>query len=237
MPRKANGTPPPQLPQWPADKVERRPIGELLPYARNARAHTEAQVAQIAASVKEWGWTIPVLVDEAGTIIAGHGRVLAAHLLRLADVPVMTAHGWSDAQKRAYRLVDNKLAQNSTWDPALLKVELADLQAAGADLLALTGFADFEITAALGLGITKPQDEWQDMPEFEQHKQIAFRSIIVHLQDDEAVAEFARRIGQPIGSKTKFLWFPEVPRDVNRGKRAYADENETAAADLHSIQR
>jgi ParB-like chromosome segregation protein Spo0J len=92
---------------WPADKVERRPLTSLVPYARNARTHTPAQVAQIAASMKEWGWTNPVLVDEDAQILAGHGRVLAANLLGIRDVPVMIAEGWSEAQKRAYVIADN----------------------------------------------------------------------------------------------------------------------------------
>lgn len=86
---------------WPADRVERRTVASLLPYARNARTHSEAQVAQIAASIQEWGWTVPVLVDEDSQIIAGHGRVMAAKTLGLTDVPVMVARGWSDAAKRA----------------------------------------------------------------------------------------------------------------------------------------
>src|SRR4051794_26234503 len=87
---------------WPADHVERWPIERLIPFARNARTHSETQVSQIAASIREWGWTNPVLVGEDGTIIAGHGRVLAARKLRIPGVPVMVAAGWSEAQKRAY---------------------------------------------------------------------------------------------------------------------------------------
>lgn len=109
---------------WPADRVERRPLSDLLPYARNARQHSDAQVAQLAAAIREWGWTMPVLVDEENVLIAGHGRVLAARLLELEDVPVMVAVGWSEAKKRAYVIADNKLAENATWDEALLKVEL-----------------------------------------------------------------------------------------------------------------
>ncbi len=78
---------------WPADAVERRPVASLLPYARNARTHSADQVAQIAAAIREWGWTVPVLVDEAGQLIAGHGRVLAAKALGLLDVPAMVARG------------------------------------------------------------------------------------------------------------------------------------------------
>jgi ParB-like chromosome segregation protein Spo0J len=96
----------------------------LIPYARNARTHAEDQVAQIAASIREWGWTNPVLVGEDGTIIAGHGRVLAARKLRIPDVPVMVAAGWSDAQKRAYTIADNKLTLNGGWDQDLLALEL-----------------------------------------------------------------------------------------------------------------
>lgn len=115
------------MPDWPADRVERRSIANLIPYARNARTHSDAQVAQIAASIREWGWTVPVLIDEVDGIIAGHGRVLAAQRLGLTDVPVMVAAGWSEAQRRAYVLADNKLALNAGWDEALLAVELNDL--------------------------------------------------------------------------------------------------------------
>jgi len=134
---------------WPADHVERRPVAGLVPYARNARTHSEAQVQQIAGSIREWGWTIPVLCDDEGGIIAGHGRVLAAHLLGLPEVPVMTATGWSDAQKRAYIIADNKLALNAGWDDELLGVELAGLEADGFDL-ALTGFDRGELDALFG---------------------------------------------------------------------------------------
>jgi ParB-like chromosome segregation protein Spo0J len=92
---------------WPADAVERRPIRSLVPSARNARTHSDEQVGQIAASIREWGFTIPV--DEAGLIIAGHGRVLGAKRLDLGEGPVVVARGWTEAQKRAYRIADNKL--------------------------------------------------------------------------------------------------------------------------------
>ncbi len=150
---------------WPADTVEKRPVAALIPYARNARTHSEAQVAQIAASIKEWGWTTPVLVDETGGIIAGHGRVLAARKLGITDVPVMVAAGWSDAQKRAYILADNKLTLNGGWDAELLKLEIADLSELGFEL-PLIGFSDDEL-AALSVtpnaGLTDP-DETPEPP-------------------------------------------------------------------------
>jgi hypothetical protein len=121
---------------WPADKVERWAIDRLIPYANNARTHTDAQIAQIAASMKEWGWTNPVLADEAGGIIAGHGRILAAKQLGLAEAPVMIARGWSEAQKRAYVIADNQLALNAGWNQELLRLELGELKLGGLDLLA-----------------------------------------------------------------------------------------------------
>jgi ParB-like chromosome segregation protein Spo0J len=130
---------------WPADKVERWAIDRLIPYAKNARTHTDAQVAAIAASIKEWGWTTPALVGEDGGLIAGHARILAARQLGIAEIPVMVAAGWSEAQKRAYVLADNQLAiTGSGWDPELLRLELGELRLSGFDL-SLTGFGDLEL--------------------------------------------------------------------------------------------
>jgi len=103
---------------WPADKVERWGIDRLIPYAKNARTHTDAQVAAIAASIKEWGWTTPALVGEDGGLIAGHARILAARQLGIAKIPVMVAAGWTDAQKRAYVLADNQLKSANTSPPS-----------------------------------------------------------------------------------------------------------------------
>lgn len=148
------------LKAWPADRVERWPLDKLIPYARNARTHSDEQVAQIAASMREWGWTNPVLVDEAGLIIAGHGRVSAARLLGWGEAPVMVATGWSEAQKRAYTLADNKLALNAGWDPAMLALELGELGDLGVDLN-FAGFTDEEIERLTSLGTagkTDPDD-------------------------------------------------------------------------------
>jgi ParB-like chromosome segregation protein Spo0J len=128
----------------PADKVEQWSIDRLIPYANNARTHSAEQVAQIAASIKEWGWTTPVLVDEQGSIIAGHGRTLAAHKLKMTEIPVMVAEGWSDAKKRAYIIADNKLAMNAGWDNEMLALELGEIGELGFDL-DLTGFKAEEI--------------------------------------------------------------------------------------------
>jgi DNA modification methylase len=138
-----------------------RPLGELIPYARNPRTHSDAQVAQIAASIREFGWTNPVLVDGANGIIAGHGRVLAARKLGLERVPVIELAHMSEAQKRAYVLADNQLALNAGWDEALLRLELADLSELGFDL-GLIGFAEGQLERLLAgdgrTGLTADDD-------------------------------------------------------------------------------
>lgn len=130
-------------------EISHRPISELLPYARNARTHSDAQVAQIAASMMHWGWTNPVLIDERGMIIAGHGRVLAARKLKLTDdIPCIVLDGLSDIQKQALVLADNKLTMNSGWDDEMLVMELGELSEAGFDMDTI-GFSAGEIEALL----------------------------------------------------------------------------------------
>ena len=125
-------------------EVEYRPLAALIPYAKNARTHSDEQVAQIAASIREFGLTNPILVDGDNGIIAGHGRLLAARKLGMATVPVIELAGMSEAQKRAYIIADNKLALNAGWDRELLGLELGDLGSLGFDL-SLTGFGEDEI--------------------------------------------------------------------------------------------
>ena len=129
-------------------KIEQVKLDALIPYARNSRTHSEAQVAQIAASIKEFGFTNPVLIDETGSIIAGHGRVMAARKLAITDVPSIRLTHLTDAQKKAYVIADNKLALNAGWDDEMLAVELTDLKDMGFDL-DLTGFSTDEIEALL----------------------------------------------------------------------------------------
>lgn len=109
-------------------KITSRPIDELIPYARNSRTHSDAQVAQIAASIREFGWTNPVLIDAEKNIIAGHGRVLGARKLGLKEVPCIEIGDMTDAQRRAYVIADNKLALNAGWDDEILALELGDLK-------------------------------------------------------------------------------------------------------------
>lgn len=129
---------------WPARNVEMRALSTLTKYDKNARTHSPEQVAQIAASIAEFGWTMPVLVDGKGVLIAGHGRVDAAKKLGIKEVPVMVADGWTAMQIKAYRIADNKLALNAGWDDEMLKIELGDLQFNGFTL-ELTGFNPAEL--------------------------------------------------------------------------------------------
>jgi len=148
----------------PADKVERWDITKLVPYARNSRTHSDEQISQLAASIKEWGWTTPVLVDEDGSIIAGHGRTLAAQRLKMTEVPVMVAKGWSDAKKRAYIIADNKLALNAGWDNEMLALELGELTDMGFDL-DLTGFTADEIAALMPVELEPGLTDEDAVPE------------------------------------------------------------------------
>jgi ParB-like chromosome segregation protein Spo0J len=130
-------------------QIEQVATADLIPYARNARTHSESQVAQIAGSIQEFGFTNPVLIDSENGIIAGHGRVMAAQKLGLQSVPCIRLGHLSDAQKRAYILADNRIALNSGWDEAMLQMELSELHADDVDL-GLLGFDAEEVSKLLG---------------------------------------------------------------------------------------
>ena len=146
-------------------QIEYRPVASLIPHARNAKQHSDAQVVQIAASIREFGWGAPVIVDGKNNIVAGHGRVLAARKLGMTEVPVVPMAHLTDIQRRALILADNKIGENALWENELLGLELAELQAAGFDL-ELTGFSE---------------DEWNDLIDGDDSKD--------GLTDDDAVPE------------------------------------------------
>ena len=141
-------------------RVEYRSVGELKPYQRNARTHSPEQIDKIVRSIREFGWTNPILVDGANGVIAGHGRLLAAHKLDMATVPVIELDGLSEAQKRAYILADNRTALDAGWDNDLLRIELGELKSLDFNL-ELTGFSLEELGGLLTdqtLGLTDPDD-------------------------------------------------------------------------------
>ena len=151
-----------------------RKVDDLIPYARNSRTHSDAQVAQIAASVREFGWTNPVLVDGENGIIAGHGRVLAARKLGMEEVPCIELAGLSDTQRRAYIIADNKLALNGGWDDELLALELGELHA-----------ADFDM-ALLGFEAPPAVDALDDMPIMPDGEKEPFQQKTFTLHDEQA---------------------------------------------------
>jgi len=140
---------------------------ELIPYARNSRTHSDEQVAQICASIKEFGFTSPVLIDADGVIIAGHGRTIAAQRLKIKEVPCLRLSHLTEAQKKAYVIADNKLALNAGWDDEMLALELGELSDLNFDL-SLTGFGDDELDALLAKAVEEglvDEDQVPDVPE------------------------------------------------------------------------
>lgn len=163
-------------------KVVYRQVNDLIPYARNARTHSDDQVTRIASSIKEFGFTNPILIDGENGIIAGHGRLMAAKKLGMREVPTIELSGMTDAQKRAYILADNKLALDAGWDESFLKLELKELEAIGADL-DLTGFDDEELTALLA------DDEGDEFPELPDND-LPSRTMMLNFKTEDEFQRF-----------------------------------------------
>jgi ParB-like chromosome segregation protein Spo0J len=161
-----------QVTLWPVD----RPI----PYARNARKIPQSAIDKVAASIKEFGWRQPVVVDAAGVIIAGHTRLLAAQKLGLAEVPVHVAEGLTDGQVKAYRLMDNRSHQEAQWDFELLTPELLDLTELSIDL-DLTGFMEDEIAKFVGAEVKETA-----FPELASGEKEPFQQLTFTLHDEQA---------------------------------------------------
>ena len=145
-------------------QIEYLNTDQLVPYARNSRTHSDEQVAQICASIKEFGFTNPVLVDGEGVIIAGHGRTMAAQRLGMKEVPCLRLAHLTDAQKKAYVIADNKLALNAGWDDDMLAIELKELNEADFDL-SLTGFDDQELAGLLAEAVEEGLTDEDNVPE------------------------------------------------------------------------
>lgn len=145
--------------------IEVIPVDLVTPYFGNARTHSDEQIAQIAASIQEFGFCNPILVDRGNVVIAGHGRLAAALSLGLREVPCLRLDRLDDAQRRAYILADNKLAENAGWDHSMLRLELVDLRDEGFDL-GLIGFSDEELDALLKIDDPGSDKDDEDEPEF-----------------------------------------------------------------------
>lgn len=217
-------------------KIVNKPLAKLVPYAKNSRTHSEVQVAQIAASIREFGFNNPVLIDPDGGVIAGHGRVLAAQSLGLETVPTITLAHLTEAQRRAYVIADNQIALNAGWDADLLRAELLSL---GDDLdLDVLGFGDELENVLLEKqdGVNDPAEHWNDMPEFDQPDARAFRSIIVHFASQDAVDAFAKLTERTFTEKTKFMWYPQIEIETYADKR-YVSVNPEAEPELEGETR
>ena len=176
-----------------------QPIDRLIPYARNSRTHSPEQVAQIAASIREFGFTNPVLIDEQGGVIAGHGRIMAAQSLGLEQVPCLILEGLSDTQKRAYVIADNKLAENAGWNQDLLAAEMQALIDDGYDPVH-TGFDERELGDLLA--VTQELDQMPQLPDGDREP---FQQMTFTLHDEQAeqvkaAMEAAKALGPFIDS-------------------------------------
>lgn len=159
---------------WSADKIEQWPIDKLIPYARNARTHSAEQVAQIAASIAEFGFTNPILAGSDGVIVAGHGRLAAAQKLGLETVPVVVLDHLTKSQRRALIIADNRIAELSGWDDEMLRLELDDLSEDGFDT-DLTGFDDGDYDGVI-----------DGMPELKSGDKDPYQQKTFTLHDEQA---------------------------------------------------
>ena len=161
-------------------QIIQRNVLELIPYVNNSRTHSDEQVIQIASSIKEFGFTNPILTDGENGIIAGHGRLMAAKKLGLKEVPTIELSHLSEAQKKAYIIADNKIALNSGWDDAMLAIEFAELEALDFDL-ELTGFSLEELSLLIGANADEVE-----LPELSSDDKEPFQQMTFTLHDEQA---------------------------------------------------
>jgi DNA modification methylase len=213
----------------PADNVERWPIGRLTPYANNARLHSAADLDKLAASIRKWGWTMPVLADEDGMLLAGHARVAAAAKLGLTSIPVVVARCWSEDEKRAYRLADNQLGACASWDPEQLSKELRDLKFAEFDL-GLIGFEPDQLEQFLGDLGSNGRTDPDSVPEIPD--QPVTRAGDVWLLGDHRIgcgdSTSATIVAQVLEGSRPHLMVTDPPYGVGYDPSWRADQNHSA---------
>ena len=158
--------------------IEYKRVDDLIPYVNNSRTHSDEQVTQVAASIKEFGFTNPILIDENNGIIAGHGRLMAAKKLKLEQVPTITLEGLTDAQRKAYVIADNKLALNADWDFDLLQNEILSLQELDFKI-DLLGFEVGELNDILGLDDIAEDEEDEEPQDYEDNYKEQYGVIIM----------------------------------------------------------
>ena len=191
-------------------QIETVDIKTVFPYGNNPRRNEDA-VMLVKDSLVQYGWRQPIVVDKDMVVIVGHTRLLAAQKLGMTSVPVHVAENLSEEQAKAYRLADNRTGEAATWDLDLLKIELEDLGEASFPL-ETTGFNDAEIARALTIDMEdlSVEQEWEGMPEYDPGDKRAYRTLIVHFHDQEAVDDFLEKTGKEITDTTRAIWFPEI---------------------------
>lgn len=198
--------------------VEQWPIDRVLPYAKNARLHPERQIEFIKASMQEFGFVNPCLVDDEGTLIAGHGRVLGAQQLGMKTVPVIQLGHLTKKKADRLRIADNAIFDAGSYDEAILRAVLE--QISNDSVLAAIGFDEATLAQVLaGPGFTNAADEWSGMPEFDHQDKTAFRSVVIHFKDQTSVNKFARAIKAKITENTRYLWYPKIKIERYADKR------------------
>jgi len=202
-----------------ADHIELKSVDELIPYSKNARTHSESQVAQIAASIIEFGFTNPVLIDGEKGIIAGHGRLMAAKKLGLKEVPVVVLDHLSETQKKAYIIADNKLAENAGWDEEILASELADLKDENFNL-DLIGFEDQELEKIFSNLYGKDEEkETEEVPAPEE-KPISKSGDVWILEKHKLICGDStdqKTYQNLLGNELADMLFTDPPYNVNYG--------------------
>ena len=169
--------------------------------------------------VSEFGFVNPILIDEKNMILAGHGRFLAAQKLELETVPVVIVDNLTEDQKTALVIADNKIAMNSTWDESLLWDQIRKLSDKGFNLDVLA-FDEMEILPMTDPNtVIDPLAEWENMPEYSQEDQLAFKTVYVHFKNEQDYKDFQNFIGQPMTHKTKSIWYPEQKNMDTESKR------------------
>jgi len=179
--------------------IDYRKTGELIPYINNSRTHSDQQVQQVAASIKEFGFTNPILIDEDSGIIAGHGRLQAAQMMGMDEVPTITLEGLTEAQRKAYVIADNKLALNASWDLDILNIEMESLLEFDFDFK-ITGFDSIpEIEANIDYSILGEDDSELDAMAKGVRKAIQIEFEPDHYEEASELVKFWRSQGAYVG--------------------------------------
>ena len=199
--------------------IKYKKTADLVPYANNSRLHDETQLGQLVASINEFGFTNPVLLDGANGIIAGHGRVMAANVLGLETVPTIELQHLTDEQKAAYVIADNKLAQNAKWDDEILRLELQSLSDADYDL-SILGFDEASLSRLLDVAETANAfEEYNEAIEYENKNANPYKSLIVHFENEQDVDNFKHLIKQNFSNSAKYIYHPIQVRKETESKR------------------